>query len=197
MSTWSRVVLTAQVGRASWPCRHRTTVPMGRPRATQAQHSSLHVTETQRASIARFRNTARGRWPRIGGCCSPRCRGVVPAGGFVGRHGRVRLGVQHHRRSTRSNPRLAWIHRADWCELRVVEPECPCDAGELVLSRDRFQRSRRASGRCECLMASPLCSMTRTSCRARVWRRCCSWPSGRGWGPWSRAWSPARTRSMT
>ncbi len=47
---------------------------------------------------------------------------------------------------------LARIHRADWCELRVVEPECPCGAGESVLSRYRFQRARRASGRCECVI---------------------------------------------
>ncbi len=31
-------------------------------------------------------------------------------------------------------------------------------------------------------MSSVLSLMIRTWCRARVWPRCCSWPSGRGWG---------------
>ena len=80
---------------------------------------------------------------------------------------------------------LARIHRPAWVDGRVAKARCPCAAGELVLSRDLFNHSRRASGRCESVTSVQRSSMIPTSCRARVWRRSWSSPDGPGCRTWS------------
>ena len=63
-----------------------------------------------------------------------------------------------------------------WSEARVVKPDCPSVAGEVVLSRDQFHHNRGTSGRCECARTSPPSSMTPTSFRARASSRSCNSP---------------------